>query len=95
MSTDKNGWIRWIANGMQLIGYFMLIHDGFAVGLAIKAVSDVLLITWGWYNKLWDVVIITGIFTVMNSQRLYEVTQWNTLQLSVAHWVRTGLHIAA
>lgn len=95
MTVDKNGWIRWVANGLQLVGYFMLIHDGFAVGLAIKAFSDVLLILWGYRNKLWDVVIITGIFTIMNSQRLYEVTQWNSLQLSIAHWVRTGLHIAA
>lgn len=95
MTVDQQGWIRWVANGLQLVGYFMLIHDGFAVGLAIKAFSDVLLITWGLYNKLWDVVIITGIFTIMNSQRLYEVTQWNSLQLSIAHWVRTGLHIAA
>ena len=42
-TTDKQGWIRWVANCLQLPGYYLLIHNTFEVGLAIKAFSDVLL----------------------------------------------------
>ena len=67
------GWIRWVANAMQLVGYFLLIHDGFGVGLLIKGVSDILIIVWGAYNRMWDVVVVTGIFCIMNFQRLIEL----------------------
>ena len=72
-TVNNHGWIRWIANGLQLFGYYMLIHDGFSVGLFIKGVSDLLIITWGAYNRLWDVVVVTSIFTVMNFNRLIEL----------------------
>lgn len=77
-TTDKNGAVRWLANGMQLIGYYMLIHDGFSTGLFIKAISDVLIMYWGLRNKLWDVFIVTGIFCFMNIQRCYELLEGGT-----------------
>ena len=77
----NKGWIRWVANGMQLIGYYMLIHDGFQVGLLVKGISDVLIMAWGCYNKLWDVVVVTAIFCVFNFQRLVEVSSMNEWQL--------------
>ena len=72
-TTDKNGWIRWIANGIQLVGYFILIHNNMEWGLPLKGFSDLLLIYWGVRNRLWDVVGVTLIFTVMNFQRAYEL----------------------
>ena len=77
----NQGWIRWVANGMQLVGYYMLINDGFSTGLLIKGISDLLIMVWASYNKLYDVIIVTAIFCVFNFQRLLEVTQWNDLQL--------------
>lgn len=79
----NNGWIRWVANGMQLVGYYMLINDGFATGLLIKGISDLLIMVWASYNKLYDVIAVTAIFCVFNFQRLIEVTQWNDLQLMI------------
>ena len=79
-TTDKNGYVRWIANALQLPGYYLLIHDTSGIGLLIKGISDLLLIFWGISNKLWDVVAITGIFCVMNFQRLYEISQWTDAQ---------------
>ena len=77
-STDISGWIRWVANGMQLIGYFILIHDNMIWGLPLKGLSDILLIYWGYKNKLWDVVGVTVIFTAMNFERFYELLVANS-----------------
>ena len=70
----NKGWVRWVANAMQLVGYYMLIHDGFQWGLLIKGISDLLILVWASYNKLYDVIVVTAIFCVFNFQRLYEVT---------------------
>lgn len=73
VSNDQAGWVRIIANAIQLVGYFLLIHNTFVVGLAIKALSDLMIMYWAWRNNLWDVVIVTGIFGLMNSERLLEL----------------------
>ena len=83
MTVDKHGWIRWVANGIQLVGYFLLIHDTMGVGLLIKGLSDLLIMYWGLSNKLWDVFIVTGIFCVMNFERLYELMMAHHWLLSV------------
>ena len=72
--TSNLGFVRYIANAMQLVGYYLLIHDGFAIGLMVKGVSDILITIWAIRNKLWDVVAVTSIFCVLNFQRLVEVT---------------------
>ena len=87
-TTDKQGWIRWVANCLQLPGYFLLIHNTFEVGLAIKAVSDLLLIVWGVRNKLWDVVMVTGIFCLMNLERLCELMRAHSWLQSVEESIR-------
>ena len=69
------GAIRWVANGMQLIGYYMLIHNSFSIGLVIKGISDLLIMLWAANNKLWDVVGVTAIFCVFNFQRAAEIYQ--------------------
>ena len=68
----NQGWVRWVANVMQLVGYYMLIHDGFAYGLLIKGISDLLIMYWATRCKLWDVVGVTMIFSVLNFQRFAE-----------------------
>ena len=77
----NKGWVRWLANAMQLVGYYMLIHDGFQWGLLIKGISDVLILVWAAHNKLYDVIVVTAIFCVFNFQRLYEVSQPQWWQL--------------
>ena len=77
----NKGWVRWVANAMQLVGYYMLIHDGFQWGLLIKGISDLLILVWASYNKLYDVIVVTAIFCVFNFQRLYEVSQLQWWQL--------------
>jgi len=71
-TVNNQGWIRWIANGMQLVGYYMLIHDGFGTGLLIKGISDLLIMVWAGYNRLYDVIFVTAIFCVFNFQRLAQ-----------------------
>ncbi|WVQ00161.1 hypothetical protein [Synechococcus phage MA01] len=66
----NKGWVRYIANVMQLVGYYMLIHDGFQWGLLIKGCSDLLILYWALNNRLYDVIIVTAIFCVFNFQRL-------------------------
>lgn len=90
-TTDRRGWIRWIANGIQLVGYFLLIHDTMGVGLAIKGLSDLLIMYWGLSNKLWDVFVVTGIFCVMNFERLYELMQAHQVLHSVQQSVQQML----
>lgn len=90
-TTDRHGWIRWIANGIQLVGYFLLIHDTMGVGLAIKGLSDLLIMYWGLSNKLWDVFVVTGIFCVMNFERLYELMQAHQVLHSVQQSVQQML----
>ena len=77
----NKGWVRYVANLLQLVGYYMLIHDGFQWGLFIKGVSDVLILVWASYNRLYDVIVVTAIFCVFNFQRLYEVSQLQWWQL--------------
>jgi hypothetical protein len=72
-TVDIQGWVRWVANVLQLIGYFLLLHTGGVVGLSLKALSDVLILYWAWRNSLYDVIGVTAIFTLMNSERLYEL----------------------
>lgn len=90
-TVDKNGLLRWVANGIQLVGYFLLIHDTMGVGLFIKGISDLLIMYWGCSNKLWDVFVVTGIFCVMNFERFYELMvahQWlHTVEQSVRQLV--------
>lgn len=71
-TVNNQGWIRWIANGMQLVGYYMLINDGFGTGLVIKGISDILIMIWAGYNRLYDVIFVTAIFCVFNFQRFYQ-----------------------
>lgn len=85
MTVDKNGWLRWVANGIQLVGYFLLIHDTMGVGLFIKGVSDLMIMYWGLTNKLWDVFVVTSIFCVMNFERFYEL-------MRAHHWLNTVTH---
>ena len=73
------GAIRWLANGLQLVGYYMLIHNSFSTGLVIKGVSDLLIMVWAAKNKLWDVVGVTAIFCVFNFQRAAEVYELQSL----------------
>ena len=68
----KQGWVRWVANAMQLIGYYLLLNDGFTIGLFIKGTSDLLIMYWALRNKLWDVVGTTAIFTALNFQKFAE-----------------------
>ena len=82
-TTDRHGWIRYVANAMQLPGYYLLIHDTSGIGLLIKGISDLLLIFWGFRNHLWDVVAVTSIFALMNFQRLYEISQWDSTQQTI------------
>ena len=73
------GAIRWVANGLQLVGYYMLIHNSFSTGLVIKGISDLLIMVWAAKNKLWDVVGVTAIFCVFNFQRAAEVYELQSL----------------
>ena len=50
----------------------MLINDGFGTGLLIKSISDILIMVWAGYNKLYDVIVVTTIFCVFNFQRFAE-----------------------
>ena len=77
------GAIRWVANGLQLVGYYMLIHNSFSTGLIIKGVSDLLIMVWAMKNKLWDVVGVTAIFCVFNFQRAAEIYQLQTVLLKL------------
>ena len=77
------GAIRWVANGLQLVGYYMLIHNSFTTGLIIKGISDLLIMVWAMKNKLWDVVGVTAIFCVFNFQRAVEVLELQTVLLKL------------
>ena len=77
------GAIRWVANGLQLVGYYMLIHNSFSTGLVIKGVSDLLIMVWAGKNKLWDVVGVTAIFCVFNFQRAAEIYQLQSVLLKL------------
>ncbi len=90
--NNKNGWVRWVANILQLPGYYLLIHDTFVIGLALKAISDFLLIYWGWRNKLYDVVAITSIFALMNMQRCYQLIEGGTIKLML-YSMASRLHL--
>ena len=77
------GAIRWVANGLQLVGYYLLIHNSFTTGLIIKGCSDLLIMVWAAKNKLWDVVGVTAIFCVFNFQRAVEVLELQTVLLKL------------
>ena len=79
------GVIRWVANGMQLIGYYMLINNSFTLGLFIKGVSDLLIMAWAMRNKLWDVVGVTAIFCVFNFRRFSELEDLGGLVYKLLH----------
>ena len=77
------GAIRWVANALQLVGYYLLIHNSFSTGLVIKGVSDLLIMVWAAKNKLWDVVGVTAIFCVFNFQRAAEIYQLQSVLLKL------------
>ena len=83
------GAVRWVANGMQLVGYYMLINNSFTLGLFIKGISDLLIMTWAVRNKLWDVVGVTAIFCIFNFQRFSELEDVGGLVSKLLHLVVT------
>jgi len=74
-SVDKRVFFRYIGNTLLLVGYYFLLFVDQKVGLVLRIIAPLLFLSSCIYLKLWDILILTGIFLAMDIAKLVYLLQ--------------------
>jgi hypothetical protein len=74
-SVDKRVLFRYIGNTLLLVGYYFLLFVDQKVGLVLRIIAPLLFLSSCIYLKLWDILILTGIFLAMDIAKLVYLLQ--------------------
>jgi len=74
-SVDKRVLFRYIGNTLLLVGYYFLLFVDQRVGLVLRIIAPLLFLSSCIYLKLWDILILTGIFLAMDIAKLVYLLQ--------------------
>ena len=72
---DKRVLFRYIGNTLLLVGYYFLLFVDQKVGLTMRIVAPLLFLPSCIYLKLWDILILTGVFLAMDIAKLVYLLQ--------------------
>jgi hypothetical protein len=65
--------LRYLGNVILLIGYFVLLNFDLGAGIIIKCIGGLFTIPFAIHYKLWDVVLMSGFFGVMEIHKLIQI----------------------
>lgn len=74
-SVDKRVLFRYIGNTLLLVGYYFLLFVDQKVGLVLRIIAPLLFLSSCIYLKLWDILVLTGIFLAMDIAKLVYLLQ--------------------
>ena len=72
---DKRVLFRYIGNTLLLVGYYFLLFVDQKVGLVLRIIAPLLFLSSCIYLKLWDILVLTGIFLAMDIAKLVYLLQ--------------------
>lgn len=64
---------RYAGNILLVIGYFVLLHASVKLGLILNLIGGFLAVPFAVQNKLWDLLVICGFFTVIEAAKLLSL----------------------
>ena len=70
---SKTSILRYIGNFLLILGYFFMVWVDLKVGLTVKFLAGFLTIPFSIKLRLWDVLILTGFFTVIEGTKLIDL----------------------
>jgi hypothetical protein len=65
--------LRWIGNLFLVIGYFILLYSNVKIGLSLKFLGGILMIPSFVQLKMWDALMIGGIFAFIEGSKLIQL----------------------
>ena len=74
-NVDKRVLFRYIGNTLLLVGYYFLLFVDQKVGLVLRIIAPLLFLSSCIYLKLWDILVLTGIFLAMDIAKLVYLLQ--------------------
>ena len=72
---DNRVLFRYIGNTLLLVGYYFLLFVDQKVGLVLRIIAPLLFLSSCIYLKLWDILILTGVFLAMDIAKLVYLLQ--------------------
>ena len=70
---DKISLLRWIGNGLSIIGYIFLLHFDPLVGSSIKLLGTTCILPFCLKLKLWDVILVFGFFGMLDLTNIIKI----------------------
>jgi hypothetical protein len=65
--------LRWIGNLLIVTGYFILLYNNMKLGLSLKFLGGMLVLPSFIQLKMWDVLMIAGIFSFIEGSKLIQL----------------------
>jgi hypothetical protein len=70
---SKSDLLRWIGNGLLIIGYQVMLWGDFKNGLLIKCIGGLLTLPFAIKLKLWDVLFLCAFFGISEMSKLVQL----------------------
>ena len=62
--------MRYLGSGLLMAGYFTILYISVAAGVTMTLVSDIICLPYAIRRRYWDIMLIIGLFSVINVTRL-------------------------
>lgn len=62
--------MRYVGSGLLIAGYFTILYISVSTGVIMTLVSDAICLPYALRRRYWDIVLIIGLFSVINVTRL-------------------------
>lgn len=65
--------LRWIGNVLLITGYCIILYSSFKIGLTLKFLGGLLIVPSLLQLKMWDAIIITTFFAIIEGAKLIQI----------------------